>query len=64
MVVYGATEVCVQAGLPPGMRPGLYPEVAAAVKAAAPGVHLHAFSPEEVGCLFNFKCDSLTCLPA
>lgn len=44
----GATEVCVQAGLLPNMQPGLYEEIARAIKAARPGLHLHAFSPEEV----------------
>ena len=44
----GATEVCIQAGLPPDMDGGAYEEMVRAVKAAAPGVHVHAFSPEEV----------------
>ena len=44
----GATEVCVQAGLPPQMAPYLYMDIARAIKAACPGIHLHAFSPEEV----------------
>jgi 5-amino-6-(D-ribitylamino)uracil---L-tyrosine 4-hydroxyphenyl transferase len=29
---YGATELCVQAGLPPNMKGSLYPEIAAAIK--------------------------------
>ena len=44
----GATEVCVQAGLLPDMEPGLYEEICAAIKRAAPGIHIHGFSPEEV----------------
>jgi len=44
----GATEVCVQAGLLPNASPTLYTEIAAAIKAARPHLHLHAFSPEEV----------------
>ena len=44
----GATEVCVQAGLLPDMEPDLYENVCRAVKEAAPGIHLHGFSPEEV----------------
>ena len=44
----GATEVCIQAGLPPAMRPSLYEDTVRAVKAAAPGLHVHGFSPEEV----------------
>jgi FO synthase subunit 2 len=44
----GATEVCIQAGLPPGMNGRLYVELTRALKRAAPDLHLHAFSPEEV----------------
>jgi len=44
----GATEICVQAGLPPAMHPNLYEEIAGAIKSAVPDLHLHAFSPEEV----------------
>ncbi|HYR88840.1 MAG TPA: 5-amino-6-(D-ribitylamino)uracil--L-tyrosine 4-hydroxyphenyl transferase CofH [Terriglobia bacterium] len=44
----GATEVCMQAGLPPDMDGGLYIELTRAVKSAVPNVHIHAFSPEEV----------------
>jgi FO synthase subunit 2 len=47
-VKLGATEICVQAGLPPNMNPELYPNVARVIKEALPGTHLHAFSPEEV----------------
>jgi FO synthase subunit 2 len=44
----GATEVCIQAGLPPRARPTLYFDLLRAVKEAAPEIHVHAFSPEEV----------------
>ena len=44
----GATEVCIQAGLPPDMEPDLYERICVAVKRAAPGIHIHAFSPEEI----------------
>lgn len=44
----GATEVCLQAGLAPGMDPKTYVELCRAIKKAAPELHLHAFSPEEV----------------
>jgi len=44
----GATEVCIQAGLPPDAKPGLYLDLLRAVKAAAPDIHVHAFSPEEI----------------
>jgi FO synthase subunit 2 len=44
----GATEVCVQAGLPPKMDGDLYIRLTRAIKAAIPGIHIHGFSPEEV----------------
>jgi FO synthase subunit 2 len=51
-VDYGATEVCIQAGLPPDMPGDLYIRTCRAVKEAAPSLHIHAFSPEEIlyGC--------------
>ena len=45
---HGATEVCLQAGLAPGLDPGFYVALVRALKKAAPALHLHAFSPEEV----------------
>ncbi|MBZ0230867.1 MAG: 5-amino-6-(D-ribitylamino)uracil--L-tyrosine 4-hydroxyphenyl transferase CofH, partial [Deltaproteobacteria bacterium] len=45
---YGATEVCIQAGLAPGIDGMFYVDVVRAVKRAAPAIHVHAFSPEEV----------------
>src|SRR3970040_534559 len=39
---WGATEVCIQAALPPKMADNLYVEITRAVKKAAPEVHLHA----------------------
>ena len=44
----GATEVCIQAGLPPDMPGDLYIQICQALKAAVPELHIHAFSPEEV----------------
>jgi 7,8-didemethyl-8-hydroxy-5-deazariboflavin synthase CofH subunit len=44
----GATEVCVQAGLPPKMDGDLYISLTRALKAAIPDIHIHGFSPEEV----------------
>lgn len=44
----GATEVCIQAGLAPGVDGRIYVDLCRAVKAAAPDLHVHAFSPEEV----------------
>jgi FO synthase subunit 2 len=43
----GATEVCMQAGLPPDMDGSFYIELTRAVKKVMPDVHIHA-SPEEV----------------
>jgi 7,8-didemethyl-8-hydroxy-5-deazariboflavin synthase CofH subunit len=44
----GATEVCIQAGLPPKLDGRFYIDLTRAIKKALPGIHLHAFSPEEV----------------
>jgi len=44
----GATEVCIQAGLPPKMDGHLYVDICRAIKKEAPDIHIHAFSPEEV----------------
>ena len=45
---YGATEVCVQAGLPPKMEGDLYIRLCKAIKKELPDIHIHGFSPEEV----------------
>ena len=44
----GATEVCMQGGIHPDLPGTAYFDLARAVKAEAPGIHLHAFSPMEV----------------
>src|SRR5499425_495041 len=44
----GATEVCIQAGLPPKLDGTYYVDLCRAIKAALPEMHLHAFSPEEI----------------
>ena len=44
----GATEVCMQGGIHPDLPGTAYFDIAAAVKKAAPGLHVHAFSPMEV----------------
>ena len=44
----GATEVCIQAGLPPQMEGDHYIKLCEAVKAELPDIHIHGFSPEEV----------------
>ena len=44
----GATEVCMQGGIDPQLPGSAYLDLARAVKRAAPGIHLHAYSPMEV----------------
>jgi FO synthase subunit 2 len=44
----GATEVCIQAGLPPDMEGDLYENICRAIKKEIPNIHIHGFSPEEV----------------
>ena len=44
----GATEVCIQAGLPPDMEGGLYEEICIEIKKEIPDIHIHGFSPEEI----------------
>jgi FO synthase len=44
----GATEVCIQGGLPHGLPPYYYRDLLCAVKRAAPEIHIHAFSPMEI----------------
>ena len=44
----GATEICVQAGLAPGLDGWHYVKLCRAVKEALPDLHVHGFSPEEV----------------
>jgi len=44
----GATEVCIQGGLPRDLPPYYYRDILRAVKAAVPQMHIHAFSPMEI----------------
>ncbi|KAB2919174.1 MAG: 7,8-didemethyl-8-hydroxy-5-deazariboflavin synthase subunit CofH [Hyphomicrobiaceae bacterium] len=44
----GATEVCLQGGIRPGYTGDTYLSIVAAVKSAAPDMHVHAFSPLEI----------------
>ena len=44
----GATEVCLQGGIHPDYTGETYVSIARAVKAAAPEMHVHAFSPLEI----------------
>jgi len=52
-VTQGATEICLQGGLNPhaqrqGSTLAYYRELVTAIKTTAPGIHLHAFSPQEI----------------
>lgn len=44
----GATEVCVQGGLPRGLDPFYYRDILRTIKDAVPEMHTHAFSPMEM----------------
>ena len=44
----GATEVCIQGGLPHELPPFHYRDILRAVKKAVPAMHIHAFSPMEI----------------
>ena len=45
---FGATEICIQAGLPPKMDGFFYVNICRAIKKELPEIHIHAFSPEEI----------------
>lgn len=44
----GATEVCMQGGIDPKLPVTFYADLVRAVRAAVPGMHVHAFSPMEI----------------
>ena len=44
----GATEVCLQGGIHPAFTGEYYADVVSAIRSAAPGLHVHAFSALEV----------------
>jgi FO synthase len=44
----GATEVCIQGGLPRGLDPFYYRDVLRRIKEETPRMHIHAFSPMEI----------------
>lgn len=44
----GATEICMQGGIHPDLPGTAYFDLARAVKARQPQIHLHAFSPMEI----------------
>jgi FO synthase len=47
-VARGATEFCIQGGIHPNKDHRHYHEILTTLKGAFPGVHIHAFSPEEI----------------
>jgi FO synthase len=47
-VARGATEVCIQGGIHPNKDHTHYREMLVAVKREFPGIHIHAYSPEEI----------------
>ncbi|MGA8074863.1 MAG: 5-amino-6-(D-ribitylamino)uracil--L-tyrosine 4-hydroxyphenyl transferase CofH [Candidatus Acidiferrales bacterium] len=44
----GATEVCIQGGLPKDFDGFFYRDILRGIKAALPAMHIHAFSPMEI----------------
>ncbi|HEX6331571.1 MAG TPA: bifunctional FO biosynthesis protein CofGH [Actinomycetota bacterium] len=47
-VAFGATEICMQGGIHPDLPGTFYFDLLDAIRAAAPDIHIHAFSPMEV----------------
>ena len=45
---FGATEVCIQAGLSPDMDKSMYENICRSIKNEIPTMHIHGFSPEEI----------------
>jgi 7,8-didemethyl-8-hydroxy-5-deazariboflavin synthase CofH subunit len=45
---WGATEVCIQGGLPRNLPPYYYRDILRTVKSVTPKMHAHAFSPMEM----------------
>ena len=44
----GATEICMQGGLPRDMSPLYYRDLLRAIKSLVPRIHIHAYSPMEI----------------
>ena len=44
----GATEICMQGGLPRDLSPYYYRDLLIAIKSRVPRIHIHAFSPMEI----------------
>jgi 2-iminoacetate synthase ThiH len=59
----GATEVCVQGGLPRGLDPFYYRDILRTIKGVVPEMHTHAFSPMEMTYGTELTGMSLPALP-
>jgi FO synthase len=44
----GATEICMQGGLPRDMSPFYYRDLLQAIRSQVPKIHIHAYSPMEI----------------
>ncbi|MFQ5850770.1 MAG: 5-amino-6-(D-ribitylamino)uracil--L-tyrosine 4-hydroxyphenyl transferase CofH [Candidatus Binatia bacterium] len=44
----GATEICMQGGLPRDMSPYYYRDLLRAIRSRVPRIHIHAYSPMEI----------------
>lgn len=44
----GATEICMQGGLPRDMSPFYYRDLLKAIRSQVPKIHIHAYSPMEI----------------
>jgi FO synthase len=44
----GATEICMQGGLPRDLTPYYYRDLLMAIKSRVPRIHIHAYSPMEI----------------
>jgi len=53
------TEICLQGGIDPGLKPEYYFDLVRALREAFPWMHLHAFSPMEIDSL----CEKAGCGP-
>ncbi len=53
------TEVCLQGGIDPDLRPEYYLDLVRALRESFPWMHLHAFSPMEIDSL----CEKAECEP-
>jgi FO synthase len=60
----GATEVCIQGGLPRDLDGFFYRDLLRAIKRAIPAMHVHAFSPMEISLWCDKTGNAAARLPA